>query len=187
MTINKINDYDIVHAVADCITHKKNNHLIYAVAEHPLVFSGYGNNIDPQLCAQHNAILVPVNNQGGVIVSDIGSISMAQFSYNSTHFNHHLAAYLFNKLHNKGLNVSFNNNDILIDGMYKVASFSSREFNGIVFSAFQISYTVDLNLIHILCPKEMKKVPRGLADYGITHDEMLEWFFDFCNQYEPEE
>jgi lipoate-protein ligase A len=72
-------------------------------------------------------------------------------------------------------------NDILIDGTYKVASSSTRQFGKVLFSAFHISHEVNLNIIKSLCTKPMKKIPRGLGDYGITESEIIELFYRFIN------
>lgn len=41
----------------------------------------------------------------------------------------------------------------------------------------------DTNLDHIkqICKKPMKKVPKGLSEYGITTAEIEQMFLDFCN------
>ena len=43
-----------------------------------------------------------------------------------------------------------------------------------------ISMNVNLDHIKAICRKPMKKVPKGLSDYGITSEEVEEMFLDFC-------
>jgi hypothetical protein len=33
-----------------------------------------------------------------------------------------------------------------------------------------------------MCTKEMKKVPKGLIEYGITTEEVENWFIQFCKE-----
>ena len=35
--------------------------------------------------------------------------------------------------------------------------------------------------IKAICRKPMKKVPKGLSDYGITSEEIEAMFLDFCH------
>ena len=35
-----------------------------------------------------------------------------------------------------------------------------------------------------ICTKPMVKVPKGLSEYGITTEEVKEWFLDFCKKDE---
>ena len=43
---------------------------------------------------------------------------------------------------------------------------------------------INTNLDHIkaICRKPMKKVPKGLSEYGITTEEVEQWFLDFCEK-----
>lgn len=43
---------------------------------------------------------------------------------------------------------------------------------------------MNTNLDHIkaICRKPMKKVPKGLSDYGITTEEVEQMFLEFCKQ-----
>ena len=70
---------------------------------------------------------------------------------------------------------------MLVDGIYKVASYSSRRFGDLLFSAFHISYEVNLDLIMKICTKPMEKTPKGLNEYEITEQELYDFF---CANYE---
>lgn len=80
----------------------------------------------------------------------------------------------------RGMNsVRMDNNDVLVDD-YKVASGAEVTLpNGFQFVAYQISIYQDLDTITHACTKPMVKVPKGLDEYGITTQEMV----DFCNDY----
>ena len=79
----------------------------------------------------------------------------------------------------KGLtSVRCDNNDVLIDG-YKVASGCESNINGFQYMGYQISINQDIETIKNACNKPMEKTPKGLGEYGITTDEMVE----FCKRY----
>lgn len=83
-------------------------------------------------------------------------------------------------LKGKGLNsVRQDNNDILVDD-YKVASGAEVMLpDGYEYIAYQISINQDLNAIKHACLKPMVKVPKGLGEYGITTEDIV----DFCKSY----
>lgn len=80
--------------------------------------------------------------------------------------------------HKKGLKVRTNGNDVLIDN-FKVASGCLVPVKGYYYMGFQISINQDLELIKKVCNKPMVKIPKGLGEYGITTEEMVE----FCENY----
>lgn len=41
---------------------------------------------------------------------------------------------------------------------------------------------VDLEDIKKICKKPMKKVPKGLSEYGITTEEVEQMFLEFCKE-----
>lgn len=79
---------------------------------------------------------------------------------------------------NKGLNASIDNNDMMIDG-FKVASGTEGETNGWRYLGYQISLNQDIEVIKKVCKKPMVKMPKGLSDFGVTTDEVV----DFCNNF----
>ena len=82
-------------------------------------------------------------------------------------------------LKSKGLDAKSDGNDILVDG-YKVASGVESEFkNGHRYMGYQISLVQNMDLISKVCKKPMIKVPKGLADFGLTTDDIIE----FCNEF----
>ena len=79
-------------------------------------------------------------------------------------------------LKNKGLDVTSNGNDILVDG-YKVFGWASnyyKEYNAIYITA-HFTLSVDLELIKNICTKTMVKVPKGLNDFGIYKEDIIEF------------
>lgn len=81
-------------------------------------------------------------------------------------------------LKDKGLNAVIDNNDILIDG-YKVSSGTEGEIKGWRYFGYQISVNQDIDLISTVCKKEMVKPPKGLSEFGVTTEQVV----DFCNNF----
>jgi hypothetical protein len=72
-------------------------------------------------------------------------------------------------------NCTIDGNDILIDG-YKVSSISADTYNNMGVYFFQFSIVVDLDLINNVCLKPMKKIPKGLSEYGISRINVMRKF-----------
>ena len=82
-------------------------------------------------------------------------------------------------LKEQGLNsVRQDNNDVLVDD-YKVASGCESSYNNLHYMGYQISINQDMEIIEHACNKEMIKVPKGLYEYGITTEQIVE----FCKEY----
>lgn len=88
-----------------------------------------------------------------------------------------------NWLKEKQINAEFVDNDILVDGC-KCSGSSFNPCNANYgFCIIQISLTVDIPLIESVCTKPMKKTPKGLGDYGITTEEVVEFVKGFFETY----
>lgn len=171
------------HNISDMIiggVQQQKEALYYFVAPYTIAFTGYGNTIDRELCKSKGVKIKDLPNEGGIIVSGYGSISVGHLSkdINNT-FNKDLTKHLYDFFTKKGLKVVLDENDLLIDGIYKVASCGSRRFGDVLFSTFHISYSVDLDLIKAICTKPMNKIPKGLRDYGISQSELTNSFLEF--------
>lgn len=84
-------------------------------------------------------------------------------------------------LKNKGLNsVRCDNNDILVDN-YKVGSCVETSVNNFQYMAFQVSIHQDIETIKHACTKPMVKVPKGLSEYGITTEKMVDFVKNYWN------
>lgn len=176
MIAKQIYEYNIVEEITNHITNEEEG-LLYFIAERTIAFPGFNNFVDKELCKSNDVKVIELPNEGGAIISSEGSISIGHFSkdFNNT-FNKDLTYNIINYLKNLGLNVSLNENDILIDNIYKVASSGSRRFGNILFSTFHISNKVDLDLIKKICTKPMNKIPKGLTDYGLTANQLFNLF-----------
>ncbi len=129
---------------------------------------------DETFVTENNIPVIRLGNEGGCIIAFPGNIEIGHFSKTlDFDFGNRVKSNVLEFLKGKGLNVSCNNNDVLIDGKYKVFSWSSRRFDEVLFTAFHCSINCDAELIRNICTKPMVKIPKGLTDYGITTEEML--------------
>lgn len=179
MRIIELHEDNIMKEISNNIRFQREL-LNYFIPQKTCAFVGWNMSVaDENALKEYNVTKLELNNEGGVIVSEPGSLSIGYFSKNiNNRFNIEFAKILIEYLIKRGLNITLEDNDILIDGMYKCASFSSRRFNKIIFSAFHISYDVNLELINKICTKPMKKIPRGLKEYGITAEDIQSFFLE---------
>ena len=122
---------------------------------------------------------------GGTFVVNKGDIG---FGYITKGLNNTIGFSLYNEftkfLQEKGLNAVKQDNDILIDG-FKVfgwASYYYKEFDAIYITA-HITLSVNLELIQNICTKPMIKTPKGLSEFGITKEDVIEFLEEFEKGY----
>ena len=166
----------------DAFLNSPNEETAIVVLEQTEAIYGADDSCNTQWCEENN---VPYAHQGklqggGCIVGVEGNIFIdakrnPQDICISDAFSRALAQYF----KNKGLeSVRCDNNDVLIDD-YKVASGCETFINGFMYMGYQISINQDVETIKHACNKPMEKVPKGLSEYGITTEEMVE----FCTEY----
>jgi hypothetical protein len=174
--MTQLYEHNIDNALTSAIKAQKEG-LYYFIPTRTVAFAGYNNSIETAFCKENGIQIIDVKNEGGVIVSGANSLAIGYLSKKiGNTANQDFAMVLIEWLSKKGLNVSTQGNDILIDGKYKVASYSSRRFGDIIFSAFHISFNVNLQLIERLCKKPMNKIPKGLDEFNISYRDIYSLF-----------
>ena len=160
-----------------CFQNPNHPETAYIVYDKHYVVAGSDNPPRYDYIQEHNIDMFHITTAGGTIVVSEGDIGIGIFDdvdvVNSYLSN--LKESVVSYLRELNLNVTDEDNDILIDG-FKVASYSSKAINGsrYAFGVFQFSVNVDLELINNICTKPMRKIPKGLSEYGITTDEIIE-------------
>ena len=182
MYIEEVFDFNLVQKVTDAIRDNKRCCLYY-LPKQTTAFVGYNNNIDAEKAQQYDVKVFRLNNEGGVIISDKGSLIIGAFFDEANEFQQTLAFNICQKIMAKGYKAEIIGNDIIVEDEFKVASFSSRRFGKTLFGSFQISFTVSMELIKSLCTKPMRKVPRGLNYYNIYLDEIFYIFINTLNNF----
>lgn len=152
----------------------KNGGEICHRAEFPLVHLGINEDINENYCKEKGIPIFRVQRTGGAIVSNVGDFDFVVVNDNTdTKKLPPLFAKLIHLLISKNKNANFDHNDLLIDGN-KVASYAYRELgNGMIYTAMHISMSVNLELIEKICNKTMVKIPKGLSDFGITEEDII--------------
>lgn len=161
--------------------------LGFAVSERTEVGYGFENDVDLDYCEKNNIPCYDQNRNGGAIVWSAGNIGIA-FVYNNRERGGFVLGRLLpdlsKYLSKRGLSITMNRNDILVDG-YKVASAIGYNFGENyywTYDGLQISINQDMEVIKNVCKKPMVKVPKGLSEYGITTEEIVAWCSNWLKQ-----
>lgn len=150
----------------------------YCIPDGNYVFRDKKNQLNETYCNEHNIAIIDAHSMGGAIVMSEGDIEIGIFRHNGwddlNKFGEALASYLATKINN----VKFVDNDIIVDDIYKCAGTYSVNLTGtmednFILSACHISINMNLELIKNICTKPMTKIPKGLSDYGITTEQIV--------------
>ena len=138
-----------------------------------------GTDIEPNYSyiKEHNIEMFDIKTSGGTIVVSKGDVGIGIFAPTdmANAYLEQIKTLFLELLDSREIAYEIDNNDILIDG-YKTSSYSSKAFKGMTFGfgVFQFSINVDLELIKNICNKPMVKVPKGLSEFGITTQDIVE-------------
>lgn len=180
MEIIKAKSNDAVATIQDFIINKKHG-IAYCVHDEKSVFITDPNSIDEDSCVKYGYMVLDTQHTGGAVVVSEGDVSVIHFGEIGNNWMQRFAYYLIDKYMEKGLNATFDGNDVLIDG-YKISGLSATSYGHIQYSTIHIGINANLDHIKAICKKPMVKVPKGLSEYGITTEEIEQMFLDFCEQ-----
>lgn len=141
--------------------------------------------VDEELCYSLGYRVQEFLYDGGVIVVEVGDIDIADFGKLGNTFKDDFLTYLTEWLVQRGLNAKFENNDVLVDD-YKVCGAGGRRHTGIDYTTIHIGINTNVENIGKICTKEMRKIPKGLSEYGITSEDIRKVFTEFCTKYHEE-
>lgn len=144
--------------------------VVCVTSQQPCVLTR-NNNFNKSFCEENNISIYYTGHRGGTIINSTEDVSIGLF--NCGHCLHVIQS-LVSYLRGKGLSCVLDDNDILVDG-YKVIGISQRHNDKGSPIAMHISIVVDLDLIKNICTKPMNKVPKGLSEFGITREEIIEF------------
>lgn len=142
-----------------------------------VVFCGLGAHVNENYCSRHNIPVIQSLNGGGAIVSFCGDLDIAVLSKDSTVYPrgdmfHSLLEYLSRFVPD----IQVNKNDITIGGVYKILGLARiRVSNELTYTVIHININSDLEAIKNICKKPMVKIPKGLSEYGITAQGIIEY------------
>ena len=176
--MKKLFQNDALTHLQYCIQYKKED-MFYCVLEEVAVHYGKDGGFDHNVAAQRGLKMYDIKRIGGAMVTQPGDICYACISSQKLAFDERFVKYIKKKLLDKGLNVEWIKNDLLIDGKKFLGDMKTTLPNGLYFYGGHISYQVNLPLIKEICTKPMEKIPTGLSEYGITHEKLEQWVKDF--------
>ena len=145
---------------------------VYGIADKPCVFPGEAA-INEDACRDNGVQILRLPSRGGAIVVNGGDIEFAQLKSGESFWGREILVLLKKYLISKGINAEIQDNDLMVDGLYKVASHASALIDGFCYTTVHVSINADIPLIKLICTKPMKKIPKGLSEFGITAEEML--------------
>lgn len=155
--------------------------IAYVVVDHPVCIVHRKTQVDEALCEEMGYEIVESYNNAGTIISNAGDVLIGHFYHPDNGWYDRFIAYFIDWLRNKGLNAEYLDNDILVDG-YKVCGMCITRYGRIDYTGGIISMNAQMDHIKAICRKPMKKVPKGLSEYGITTEEVEQMFLEFCEQ-----
>lgn len=153
--------------------------IAYVVVDSPVVIVHRKTQVDEAVCKSLGYEIVESYNNAGTIVSNAGDVLIGHFYHPENGWYDRFIAYFLDWLKAKGLNAEYVSNDILVDG-HKVCGMCITRYGRIDYTGGIISVNVNLDHIKQICRKPMKKVPKGLSEYGITTEEVEQMFLNFC-------
>lgn len=176
ITITEKNYYADV--IRDAVVNKKEV-CIHSIVPRNFVYKGVGE-IDEELAEKNGYQVYYSYDFGGGIVATKGDLVLAIVKHEGWEVGKNLLEKICQYLKDKGLPAEIDGNDILISGKYKVASHSSRNIGDrYIYTGLQVCFHANPELIERICLKPSKKIPRGLASYGLSNvelmEQMLEW------------
>lgn len=180
MNIIKVQSKDAVTTIRDFIVNKKHG-TAYCVHDERLIFINEPNTINEEPCAEYGYTVLDTQHTGGVVVVGIGDMSVVHFGEIGNNWLEQFAFYLIDRYKERGLDATYEGNDVLIDG-FKISGLSATPYDNIQYSTIHIGINTNLAHIKAICKKPMKKVPKGLSEYGITSAEVEQMFLDFCER-----
>ena len=181
----EIEEMDEINFLAKLLKASKSNDIavVIGVPNNTLVLKGKSE-CNSKAAEDRGIKLIEGLNIGSSIVLFKGDLEYALFVKNGGNSPMQLLIDgIVDYLKLKNLNVKFDNNDVMIDDIYKVCACALTPLdNNMYYYAIHISMSVDLDLIKSICTKPMNKIPKGLSDYGITAEEMENLLLDITNK-----
>lgn len=155
--------------------------IAYGIQDSQVVLTHRKIQVDEEVCAELGYTVYEAFNNGGTILTLPGDFEIGHWYVHDNGWCQRFAEYFVNWLKAKGLNAEYTDNDILVDNC-KVCGTCVTRYGRIDYTGIHIGINTNLDHIKAICKKPMKKVPKGLSEYGITTEEVEQMFLEFCAQ-----
>lgn len=165
---------DTVTDVVSDILENQKEACVFCIPEENCAVVGSNGGANMNMIQKKGIKLVQIKHEGGTIILSPGDVEIGIFTngYTGNEYRNAIVNSIIDILKNNGYKPVISGNDVLVNGR-KVIGFGSRMFGGILYTAMQISININLDLIKSICTKPMTKEPDGLANYGVTTDDIL--------------
>lgn len=160
---------DYLKELPNLISNK--NETVFVTSKGISVLKG-ADELNEEYCNNNNLNIYKTHQFGGTIINFENDLCVADYQPAHNNFGMRIMEGIKDYLASKDIHSIINENDVLIEGKYKVASYMSTFINGCLYTAIHISIDMNLEIIKNICTKPMKKIPKGLSEYGITQNEM---------------
>ena len=149
------------------------------------VLRGSENDVDEEFCKTNNIEIIDIRHEGGTIVLDKSAIGYAYISADgSLKGQRNFMLRFVDCLKTKGITAEYKDNDILIDG-YKVCSAGTKSIGkGFTYTTIHFSLINDAALISKICKKPMNKIPKGLSDFRVSREDVIEFLSNITKEYD---
>ena len=168
---------DYLKELPNLISNK--NETVFVTSKGISVLKG-ADNLNEEYCKNNNLNIYKTHQFGGTIINFENDLCVANYQPAHNDFGIRIMKGIKDYLTSKGIHSIINNNDVLIDGEYKVASYMSTYINNCLYTAIHISIDMNLEIIQNVCTKPMNKIPKGLSEYGITQQEIKDLIIRVC-------
>lgn len=160
------------------LTMSKTEDAIYCIYDRPVVFRSTTNDVNDYYCEQNNMLIINTGNMGGTIVANTGDIGVAILKKEGWTVGADTLNQLCEKLKDRTPNLRVDGNDLIGEENFKLTSYASFNVgNRVIYTIIAISINPNIEDIVNICSKPMNKIPKGLSDYGIAREEIV----DFIN------
>lgn len=148
--------------------------LIVHVTDSIFVETGAFPTCSTAVCAELGIPVCKAGYLGGSIVCFPGDVSLCEISWGNSSFAPDTVDRAEKWLRDKGLTVTRDGNDVLVDDRKVISWARATTLQGWCQSVVHFSVSSDEELIRKICTKEMVKRPGALSNYGITAGDILE-------------
>jgi hypothetical protein len=178
--MKKMEKLDALNYINEVLQQHKEDSA-YFIWDEAAVYYGQEGGFDLEAAKEHGLNIYKMEKTGGAMVTQPGDIlcGCAGSLELARSFGRSLKMYLKYKLNQKGIKTVLDKNDLLIKGKKFMGETLTSIDGHTYFYGMHISYNVNLPLIQAICTKEMKKIPVGLSEFGISYEELEDWIKNF--------
>lgn len=146
---------------------------VVCVNETPCVWTGQLPTLDLDKCERRGLYVGMGQYLGGSIVNMPGDLSICITTWGGSELAPGIVDKLAAWLEGRGLSISRDENDVLLDGKKVLSWARATTREGWCQSVIHCSIgPMDLDLVREICTKPMEKVPGSLGEYGVTAEEL---------------